>query len=330
VQLDSSYEAGIINYHSYADLLRCIECLEAQSTPPTRIRVLDHDPNPDALLAARTKYPSVLWEAGPNRGYAGGANRLVALAAETANPSGFLLVLNPDVWLDPDFAKNLLAEMSQYPDAALGSGKLLRTGRARIDSAGIVMGRSRRLRDRGSGELDHGQYDRTERLFGVSGAAIMLRRSAIPALEIDGELFDEDFFVYHEETDLAWRAHLLGWSALYVPDATAVHDRSWVANGWSRMAPSVRRHSFANRYLEMIKNERASEFFRDIPAIAAWDALRIGHALLRDRRRLPSYRSMLRLAGRAWRKRQIIQRRALDAPKVAGGAKDQERLVRTT
>ena len=71
----------------------------------------------------------------------------------------------------------------------------------------------------GSEERDHGQYDEPCFVFGVTGAAMMLRVAALPDLQIDGELFDEDFFMYHEDTDLSWRANLLGWRVLYEPGA---------------------------------------------------------------------------------------------------------------
>ncbi len=137
----------------------------------------------------------------------------------------------------------------------------------------------------------------------------MIRSGAIAELEIEGELFDEDFFSYHEDTDLAWRAGLLGWSSLYVPGARAVHRRGWSQRSWTTVAPAVRRHSFKNRYLEMIKNERPREFLRDLPAILFWEGLQFGYVLLKDRERIGGYRDAYRLASRAWAKRRMLKRR---------------------
>ncbi|MCH7869709.1 MAG: hypothetical protein IH881_18595, partial [Myxococcales bacterium] len=124
---------------------------------------------------------------------------------------------------------------------------------------------------------------------------------------------DEDFFSYHEDTDLAWRANLLGWSCLYVPRARATHHRGWRRSGSQRVDPEMRRHSFKNRYLEMIKNERPNQFLRDLPAILLWEGLRFGYVLLRDRERMLAYRDAARLAGRAWVKRQVLMRRVYDS-----------------
>ncbi len=71
----------------------------------------------------------------------------------------------------------------------------------------------------------------------------------------------------------------------------------------------MRRHSFKNHYLEMIKNEKPRDFARDLPLILFWEVLRFGHALIRDRSRIPAYASAYRLAGRAWGKRRLIQQR---------------------
>ena len=75
--------------------------------------------------------------------------------------------------------------------------------------------------DRGADQADVGQYERIEEVFGASGAAALYRRAMLEDVRVLGEYFDEDFFAYREDADLAWRARLLGWSCLYVPTALA-------------------------------------------------------------------------------------------------------------
>src|SRR5690606_18443946 len=117
----------------------------------------------------------------------------------------YALLLNPDTRLDPDYAAVLVRELEADPRAAIAGGKLLRPDRATLDSAGIRLPRHRRPRDRGSGEPDRGRYDRREAVFAVSGAAMMVRRAAMAAIALDGEVVDESFFAYHDDTDLCWR-----------------------------------------------------------------------------------------------------------------------------
>ena len=79
--------------------------------------------------------------------------------------------------------------------------------------------------DRGGEERDSGQYDRAQWVFGATGAAAMFRRSFVEAVSVNGQFFDEEFFSYREDADLAWRGQLMGWKCLYEPSAVAWHVR---------------------------------------------------------------------------------------------------------
>ena len=80
-----------------------------------------------------------------------------------------------------------------------------------LDSTGIYFTPSLRHFDRGSGEPDRGAYEHFQYVFGVTGAVALYRRAMIEDVSICGEFFDNDFFAYREDADLAWRAQLLGW-----------------------------------------------------------------------------------------------------------------------
>jgi GT2 family glycosyltransferase len=307
----STYGAGIVHFGSDPGLAACLASLRDQIERPAVVVVIDHDP-PDPADARRAAlkaaHPDVEWVHAPNGGYAGGANRATARILANAPGVEFLLLLNPDVALEPAFASTLLDALEPRPEVALASGKLLRPGGERIDSAGIERRRCRRYRDRGSEAPDDGRHDVVESVFALSGAALFLRRSALSSLCIEGELFDEDFFTYHEDTDLAWRAARLGWDRLYVPAARAIHVRGW-RRGERRGRPEgIRRHSFKNRYLELIKNEHPLAFLRDLPFILPVEAARLAFALVFERAMLGAYRDALRLAGRAYRKRRVLRR----------------------
>jgi GT2 family glycosyltransferase len=302
---------AVVNHRSYRDLEGCLNSVALQTRAAGQVLVVDHDSDPAQLEALRKHHPAVRWEARPNRGFAAGANLAVEILLESTPQTEFLLLLNPDVRLEPEFAERLLAAMAPCDRVAIASGKLLRgPDEGIIDSAGIVLPRHRRPRDRGSETPDRGQYDRTQFIFGASGAALMLRLAAVSDLALEGELFDEDFFMYHEDTDLCWRANVLGWRVLYVSSAVAVHRRGWQRRRRSQIDPRIRRHSFKNHYLQLIKNERPRDFVTNLPVIALWELMRFGYALLRDRTLLRGYPEAARLAGRAWHKRRILQARA--------------------
>jgi len=321
VEPGSSYTAGIVHFGEDETWRDCLASLIEQSSPPSRIFVIDHGGRVASdAPAPRMAFddPCIEWSRAPNRGYPAGANRILARSAAICPEADFVLVMNPDVHLEKEFAATLIREMNARPDVALGSGKLLRPGGEVIDSAGITMSRSRRFTDRGSEELDDGRFDTTETIFAVSGAAIMLRTAFLPWLAVEGEIFDEDFFVYHEDTDLAWRAALLGFTSLYVPEARATHVRGWRRGQRARIASKIRRHSFKNRYLEMIKNERPLSFLRDLPFILPMEVARFGFALVSDRTLIGAYREAAGQARRAWHKRRVIRRNARSSSRRDG------------
>ena len=204
----SRYAVGIIQYGAYDELEACLTSVGVQALAPRWVRVVDSGGNPGDLSRALRAWPDVEQDVRENRGYGYAANRLIERAVRQ-DDCDYLLLLNPDVVLDPGFAEEMLAALDADPAAALGGGRLVRPRDGCLDSAGILLGRNRRPRDRGMGELDSGQFSAEEVVFGVSGAALCLRIAALRDLEVNGEIFDEDFFAYHDETDIAWRAALM-------------------------------------------------------------------------------------------------------------------------
>jgi len=303
------FSVGIVNHGSFDDLEKCIESVEAQTLAAACIAVWDTGVDPDRLAEVEARFPTVTFLGGENRGYAGGANGVVQ-ALRGSTPPEFVLVLNPDIVLDPDFAEVLARKTADSSEVAIATGKLLRPDRRTIDSAGIRFPRHRRPRDRGSEEEDRGQYDRAERVEGASGAAMWIRVGAIEALEIEGELFDESFFAYHEDTDLCWRARRLGFDVLYEPGAVAVHARGWQKAERMKVPDAIRRHSFKKHYLQLVKNEKGRDFVLNLPWLVVWEVLRLGFALLSDRALLGAYGEAGRAIPVAWRRRKLIHARA--------------------
>lgn len=116
------------------------------------------------------------------------------------------------------------------------------------------MFRSFRHLDRGSGEIEDGQYAVEERVFGASGAAALYNRSMVADVAVDGEFFDSAFFAFREDADLAWRAQILGWDCLYVPTAVGYHVRQVLPERRAEVPSVLNRYSVRNRFLMRWKN----------------------------------------------------------------------------
>jgi len=117
---------------------------------------------------------------------------------------------------------------------------------------------------------------------------------------VGGEFFDEDFFAYREDADLAWRAQLMGWSCLYVPEAVAWHVRRVTPERFRQLPDEINRHSIKNRFLMRAKNISAGLYLRLLIPVTARDLLIFGYCLLFNRRLL----SGLSLF---WRERELIR-----------------------
>ena len=200
----------------------------------------------------------------------------------------WMLSLNPDVLLSPGFLTKLVE--AGESDARIGTvcGKLLRWGPGGeltniIDSTGIYFLRNLRHLDRGNGQVDRGQYEAPEYVFGATGAAALYRRTMVEDITSGGEFFDEDFFAYREDADVAWRAQLMGWSCLYTPQAVAWHVRRVTPERFKQLPDEINRHSIKNRFLMRAKNISLALYSRLFIPIATRDLLILGYCALCNR-----------------------------------------------
>jgi GT2 family glycosyltransferase len=214
------------------------------------------------------------------------------------------------VTLGPEYVARLVGALEADAGAGSATGKLLRRDPAGvIDSTGIVMLPSIRHLDRGAGEPDRGQFDCDEQVFGASAAAALYRRAMLDDVRVEGEWFDESFFAYREDADLAWRAQLLGWTCRYVAAATATHVRRVTPERRSTLPAQVNRWSVRNRFLLRLKNQTLRHACRfALPALAR-DAQVVGFVLLREWSSLPAFADVVRLLPSTLRKRRVIMAR---------------------
>jgi GT2 family glycosyltransferase len=132
-------------------------------------------------------------------------------------------------------------------------------------------------------------------------------------------VLDEDFELWAADVDLAWRAQLLGWRAIYEPAAVAWHVRYYSPSTRATLDPRHRRLQFRNRYLMIAKNETAAGLARDLHRILAYEVLALGHVLLRERHLLGGYRDAWRMYPAARRRRALIAPRRVRGGRVPFG-----------
>jgi GT2 family glycosyltransferase len=160
-----------------------------------------------------------------------------------------------------------------------------------LNNAGSMVFRDGYGADRAYQELDRGQYQRPEAVFAFCGGAVLLRTEALR----EAGMFDEDFFLYYEDTDLSWRLRALGWEIRYQPDAVVRHIHSASSVEWS---PLFVFHTDRNRLLMLTKNARAGLAMREVlryPLTTLSLALREVARSRHTRRRPPLRPTLLRL-----------------------------------
>jgi GT2 family glycosyltransferase len=295
---------NIVTFNSAPDIVDCLKSLRQQTFRDFRIYILDNASKDDTLSLIRAFDARVI-SSNVNTGFCKAHNELVR-----ATDSEYVLFLNPDTILRSRFLEELILALDARSDAASASGKLLRMDGRTLDSTGIVMLRNQRHLDRGAGEADSGQYDVFGEIFGPSGAAAVYRRKALEDAAIDGQYFDEDFFAYREDADLAWRCRRLGWSSLYVPSAVALHRRRVTPERRGNLPKLINCHSVKNRFLLRINNMTSDLYRRDFWQITRRDAAVAGYVLLREWSSIPAFVFLIRHFPRLWRKRRAIQSRS--------------------
>jgi GT2 family glycosyltransferase len=304
----------IVTWNSAVHLRDCLASVARQDYRDIELVIVDNastDGTRD-ILRELESHCRVIYNQ-TNTGFAAGQNEAIRAAR-----GDWILSLNPDILLREEFVSELLAAARAYPDAGAICGKLLRWNPGSepersdvIDSTGVYFTRNMRHLDRGAEELDHGQYDRVQYVFAATGAAVMFRREFIEAVSVDGSFFDEEFFSFREDGDLAWRAQLMGQKYLYTPKAVAWHVRRVTPERRQSLPHIINWHSVKNRWLMRAKNASWWLCWRLALPMLWRDAMAFGYALLWDRKMVSAclYRWRPDVRARLRHKRDLIQSR---------------------
>jgi len=200
----------IPNWNGRGWLEACLNSLATQTVPPQEVIVVDNGSTDGSVAYVRCEHPGVrILELDHNTGFAHAANRGLRAAR-----GGFVALVNTDVVLTPDWLAAMSEALRTHPEAAAVACKILAlSDPGRVYDAGDVLRRDGACEQRGRFGTDHGQWNQPGEVFGACAAAALYRRAAV--MSVDG--FDERFFAYLEDVDLALRLALAGWRCRYEP-----------------------------------------------------------------------------------------------------------------
>jgi len=282
----------LVTYNSGRFIKRCLESVLEQKYPNLEVIVVDNA-STDGTVDLLEQFADTcqIHYNDENIGFAAAQNQAIGLSQ-----GEWVLTLNPDVLLLPNFIQALVDAGQVDPKVGTVCGKLL-TIRATfdlpdkqlVDSTGIYFTPMLRHLDRGSQEVDNGHYLNFEYVFGATAAAALYRREMIEDISISGEFFDPDFFVYREDADVAWRAQLMSWRCLYTPMARGYHVRAVLPGNRRALPPEINMHSVKNRFLMRIKNMTPDLYRRNWASITWRDLVVIGACLVREHSSLRAF-----------------------------------------
>jgi GT2 family glycosyltransferase len=198
-------------------LLDCLASLEKQTRRDFEVIVVNNGQEQDAAaLQFAKRMGAAIVKPGRNVGFGAAIN-----LGYKRSRARFLATLNDDAVAHPEWLAALLAALESRTDAGMCASQVRMLGENSLDSAGMLICADGSSRQRGHGSA-LGTFGQSEEVLLPSGSAAIYRRAMLEEIG----LFDEDFFLYCEDTDLGLRARWAGWKCLYAADAVVEHHYS--------------------------------------------------------------------------------------------------------
>lgn len=219
----------ILNFNGWSDTIECLESLGKVDYSNLEVVLIDNASQGDYRLPTTDyRFKIQIIYNKDNLGFAGGNNQGIKLALEKG--TDYVLLLNNDTTVEPDFLKKLVEELIQDESASI-AGPLIyfydsrqATGNKRLiwSAGGRFVGRLRRGELIGYREVDQGEYQASEQVDYISGTCLLIKAEVIKKIG----LIPEDYFLYYEDADWGQRAVSAGWRCLLVPQAIIYHKAS--------------------------------------------------------------------------------------------------------
>jgi len=205
----------ILSYNSEKYIENCINSCLNQSLLPYEIIVVDND-SKDQSKQIISKFSSIITFFLPkNKGFTGGMNY-----GFHQSKGDYILFLNADIILDKNYLSEIIKPFHFDPRIGTITGKFYRMNQpGKIDAVGNKLTLRLTLKN-------NRNYDKASYVFAANGCAPLYKRKMINDLMFNDQFYDEHFFCFLEDSDIAIRAFYQGWKTYFVPDAIGFHKRS--------------------------------------------------------------------------------------------------------
>ena len=255
--------AVVVNYEGARIIEPCLRSLEAtleHAGVTSEIVVVDNaSQDGSASASERALQSGRVLRLPANVGFGAAVNRGVEVTT-----GEWVLVLNNDIVLARDAVVALMAATASGDVGSVAAQMRFHDAPSVINSAGIGVDQLGVAFDRHLGAPVSASESALTDVFGACGGAALYRRKML--IELGG--FDESFFMYLEDVDLAWRARMRGWRAVYQPAAVVFHHHSATSGHGS---PSKYYFVGRNRMRLLAKNMATTQLLWSLPRIVAYD-----------------------------------------------------------
>lgn len=228
----------VLNWNGIEDTINCLESLKRITYANHEVIVVDNASEGDdvkVLKEGYSDYISII-ENEQNLGYAEGNNTGIRVALE--HGADYVLVLNNDTVVDPDFLSYLVEFAEKDPKAGVMGPKVFY-----MDRPDILYYTGSRVRwftglpqPRGKGKRDKGQFDVPSYTDAITGSCMLIKREVLEKIG----LLPTDYFLQWEDVDFSTNARRNGFKCLYVPKAKI----------WHKLGASFTKSRVGNRRLK--------------------------------------------------------------------------------
>lgn len=249
-----------------------------QTYSELEIYIVDNGSKDGSVEFIEENYPSVKLVKFPhNTGFAPAVNAGIKAAS-----GQYLALINNDTVVDKNWVSELAAVLDSHPEiGSVGCKMLAYDDHKLLDGVGDGYRRGGLPGRIGHREIDSGRFNTQRYILGACGGAAVYKRSMLD----DIGLFDEDYFAYLEDVDIALRAQSAGYKCLYVPSAIIYHlGCGTTGSGYS---PLVVKLSARNNLNTIVKNIPMPLLIKFLPQIIYWQAFYCAVVILKGGQLIP-------------------------------------------
>ena len=284
---------GILSYNDLHYLKKTLPALN--DIPDSQTVILDNAHNDEVRDFIEKNYKEIEYLRHPdgNLGFGRGHNYILLKSPQ----SDYYFCLNNDILLEAGTFEKCIKKLDSDHDLCMVSAKLYywdfdsdnKTNI--IDTLGIAGNRAHHFWDRGQGKIDKGRFDYSiNNIFGISGAAFIIRRNCIPELHGSSNmLFDENFFMYKEDIDLGYRMRWRNLKMELLPCVLGYHHRT--VSKSKKKSPFEAKQSYKNHLILLRNNFTLRLPFSFIYQTLVYEFLKALYYLFRNPKVLKEFKS---------------------------------------